>query len=122
MSNMKVIKSVEILELPSDRHIFYHYSPPTGDFGLSIKTEEIRGRRFVMGNGESVLIGMTKEAENSVGLVMNDFDSMQRELKEANTKSFNTQLKINKLRKQIKDVSFWDRIKFLFKFDIFPST
>lgn len=109
---MKLVKSVEIIEVDEEIKPVFHFDPVmVGDeqalMNQQIHEEIVRGRRFRNAKGYDVVIGITKEVQDTIGLPFEAFDTMERLV--------NDSLKMNEsLRKRVNTASFWQRIKYLF--------
>jgi hypothetical protein len=108
-NSMIVIKDVEIIETPLD-HFEIARIPDCileDEYGFDIKKEVIHGKTFVNKNGSSVVIGMSTNAQDVLGLPFEAFEDMNSH--------------ISRLRKEkaecakvIKEAGLWSRIKYAF--------
>lgn len=141
---MKLIKSVEVIDIPEDctkvRTVPY---PHLTEFALKhkiateeevakIHSETVRGQRFVNANGEEVIIGMSKDVQELIGLPFecfnmnahNEIENLKKDLKQSDeyavrqAKQLANQLFFREqFEKRIEDVcslGIWGRIKFVF--------
>lgn len=111
---MRIITKVEVKECPDrnaqvvvhfpDQKRIYsfdnYYSSSSPPVNFTFEKEVVTPRLFVNEEGERYLIGMTKEVQDQIGLPFEAFENIQKENKQ--------------LRDAIYDLSFWQRLKFLF--------
>jgi len=123
---MKIIKSVECIEVPNDYGTVYRYvnNNPKLAAGLvdpknfHVEEETIYGRFFRTTDGKGVVIGMTKAVEDEIGLIMDSFRTQQKKLDTAENSLFEYTIAYGKLYSEIKTLSFWQRVKMVFKVDV----
>jgi hypothetical protein len=77
---------------------------------LEISREVIRGRRFTNTKGEQVIIGMTKEVQDTIGLSFEAFENMEKERDIMNS----VQKETLKSLKKYSDAGFLKRLRYLF--------
>ena len=77
---------------------------------MKFKKEICYGRRFVNVKGEEVILGISKKAQDVLGLPFKHFESMQNQISELQEQHFNDSVFI----KNIMMLNFWGRLKFAF--------
>jgi hypothetical protein len=85
---------------------------PSAPVGQIIKTELVRGRRFVNAEGREFCIGMTKEVEEVLGLPFDIYEDMSSQIYQIGAVLRREEIKTQRLEnrlKVIKDMSFWER-------------
>lgn len=118
-----IVKSIDIIEVPEDRD-YYRIARyldngfpilPEGEIPIDMAMvhEETIYPKIFINNKENfrLRVGLSKQAQDVIGIHYEAWDSMQRFLDD--TLARNVRL-LDELR-QFKTMSFWDRVKFLFK-------
>ena len=128
---MLAIKSIEVVEVDGDRLQFaqrqniadvrvFDTNNKPHKMDISAAYEAIEGRRFFNDDGKEFCIGMSKQVQDAIGLPFEIFENMNRQ----------RELDLNKiillgaenifLKKELgqhKEAGFWQRLKYLIKWD-----
>jgi len=125
---MLCIKNIDLVELDRDEVMIYKYEhhaldlylPSATDeddpISMAVATEIIRGRDFVF-RGERYCLGMSEQVQKAIGLPMECFDKMEKDLAIADQRTRNLEYQTGELSKQLgeyKTMGFWRRFKALF--------
>lgn len=135
---MKLIKSVEIINVPDEYdncykiwhlqnhidHMLKNCNPmdEIAKEDIKLYMKYVRGERFVNHYGEEVYIGMTKEVRETIGIPLEVSENQRKEIDKQDTIIFKLKnelvennLKYKTLEDKIYNMNFFDRLKFLFK-------
>jgi len=123
---MKLIRSIECIEVPDTYGTVYRYVNDNKNLAVGlidptnfhVEEETVYGRFFKTSDGKGIVIGMTKDVENELGLVMDSFRISEQEVANAEKSLFEYTIEYARLYSKIKGLSFWERLKFLFKVDV----
>ena len=77
---------------------------------ISITRELVIGRRYRNSRGINIVIGMDKETQELLGIPFKDFDRMSNIIEEITTEND----KLRKELREIKELKFLGKLKFLF--------
>jgi len=121
---MYVLKSIDLIKV-TDELTYQIPRCNEGNFYLvnpsqmteTITPEMVQGRRFFW-RGKTYCFGMSKQVEELLDLSFKSFDILQTELDTSQEKIKILEQKLGNLNKRIdeyKSLSFWQRLKFLFK-------
>ncbi len=110
---MILVKDVEVVECKgnmaeiifADKYGFQNFP-----LDLEIKKEICYGRRFTNQNGEEVLLGISKKAQDILGLPFEQFERMSKKISELEELHYNDCIFINRIMR----LNFWGRLKFAF--------
>lgn len=132
---MIVVMDVSITRVDSDRWA-YRYLPngtpgvivdaisangvlPSGR--LTVEEKVVTGERFRNLNGDDVVIGMTAEVQEAIGLPFSVFRNMQGEndslrssLRQSQAQGARLYSEIEDLSNQVENASLWERVKYVF--------
>lgn len=126
---MICIKSIQIVEVDEDRLEVTHFQKAKGRTIQFVedmhKTEEqkvtremVVGRIFVNAYGKRLCIGMTKRAQDAIGLPFEVFEDQGILIERQQNTIFAEGREIRLLNKRIdriRELTFLDRLKYLFK-------
>ncbi len=118
---MILIKNIEFYETNQDPiEIVSHMMPYEAIEALSDKgdvvvpiseiRELIKGQRFRRSDGVDIIVGLTKQAQDILGLQYEAWDNMQKELEITH----NSLQVANETIKAVTQANIWTRIKYLF--------
>jgi hypothetical protein len=122
---MLLITEIKTAWVPSDRHEIYikpkyeyenlvaSLNAPDYSQVETITTEMVEGRRFVRkwnGGKHEICLGISSEASEAIGFAMECFENQERELYD---KIIESALYQSHWKEAI-EMSFWNRLKFLF--------
>lgn len=78
---------------------------------VEISREQIQGRSFRNRYNEDVVIGLSKEVQEALGLPMEAFDSMSQTISDQRNTIWDLKSKLV----NVNQMTLWQRIKFVFK-------
>lgn len=128
---MKVIADARIYEVEGDVHVSYHVGPSCGlsphvmvkrgdeVVPLHVKTyqKHIQGRRITTVSGETVVLGLSGEVADLLGMhdeawhaLVKERDKALQDLSDAIIKTSSQCIRIDELQ----SATFWQRIKWVF--------
>lgn len=117
---MIVITDVKFMEFDRDEMILAFRDPYRG---IDVRTHEgyetcsamelqelVRGRRYVRPDGQELVIGVSKQAQDVIGIQYEAFDTLRKESDRYFTEIISMQEEMRKVR----SASFWVRLKWIF--------
>lgn len=125
---MIVVTGIEICHCERDSYEVHRLTEEPTSINMSndvfrcpdIETEIIRGRLFVNARGEEVCLGASEDIQKALGIPMEAFDNLRKEVEKATLKVFYLEevkdeyrFELLALRKKYKTMSFLNRLKFL---------
>lgn len=120
---MILVESVKVRLVRGDQTNIVTQRPVVGVYDpsvimeASVKTEVVRGRRFVDASGEEFCIGMTKEVEATLKLPFDIYEDMSSQVCQIRAILLREEKKTYRLEnrlKAIKEMSFWERFSRVF--------
>lgn len=134
---MIVIKSIDFFEVHGERHEFYDRYIKNGNPLMKVGTavgsdqvmveevaELIKGREFRSPGGRSVVIGVSAQAQDIIGIQYEAWENQSRLVEELSRDNGRLTTKADQLHRQskeklielneIKTASFWVRLRWLF--------
>lgn len=134
---MIVIKSIDFFEVQGERHEFYNRYIKGGNPIMTVDTaagtdqvmveevaELIKGREFRSPGGRSVVIGVSNQAQDIIGIQYEAWENQSRMIEELSRDNGQLTIKADQLHRQneeklfelneIKAASIWVRLRWLF--------
>ena len=131
---MIVVKSIEVEEVQEDI-INIMRREPTNEMVLDqyydhmeqikVMIERVKGKQFIMPNGEKICIGLSKQVQDTIGTVFEAIETQHKEYMELHTKLVKTQRELDQATAwglgwenhtdHLLEMSWKDRMKHLFK-------
>ncbi len=123
---MLLITDITIKHVKTDRdviinqykhlHSYRDLHKPTKDMG--VREELVKGRHFVNSRGERVCLGLQLNVQKTIGIYIEAFENLERQLDTLRTDYLRISEKNIKLTTELADLkymSWWKRLNFLFK-------
>lgn len=122
---MIVVTKVDIVEVDEDPTTFYHYDPPKiqattiGEYPEEVLVEQelIHGKRFVNRQKQKVVIGLSKQVQEALGIpleVISILESRIEYIEKTNKILRNSIAEERKVTTHYVTMPFFQRLKFLF--------
>lgn len=127
---MIVIKHIDFLEVQGERYEFRHRYISGNNLLMEVGTangtaealvEEVRelivGREFRDPSGRTVVVGVSKQAQDIIGIQYEAWENQSKMIEDLILECSAIQIKVEQKEKElskIKSASFWDRLKWMF--------
>lgn len=120
---MIVVKRVEVETFDKDPIVVNHFpvpDPPVSALGngkikpLDVRQEVIKGKAFRNAEGEEVIIGMSNEAQELLGIPFQAFEDMRLWLEQTRRDLEGCLQDHIKYKQKVRQAGFWERLKYLF--------
>ncbi len=117
---MILIKSIEIAIVKEDR-ILILITPGLKERlatpyekSINITEEMVRGRTYITADGRQIIIGMTKEVQDAIGLPYEVFENLNKELDTSREMLSRNRQYMADYQARVEGLSLFKRIKALF--------
>ena len=128
---MIVIKNIDFFRTDMDLIEIFNYTDPPGGVWVGREflevefcKELIKGRRFIRPDGEEVVVGVSKQAQDVLGLLYEDWGKQRRALFLVQNAYRDVCVKLDSVGEKLeakegeldvyRNASFWQRLKYLF--------
>lgn len=116
---MIVIKNIDFIEVENDNIKLMTSTPSNKNYQIfeNIEQELIRGIRFRRSDGNEIVIGYSKQAQDILGISFEVFENLKSKYDIECENHFRTTQEMNQLKNKLLEInsaSFWQRLKTLF--------